>query len=111
MVATVVLVRKVGRIQQCIATERACALLCPKSRARSITQSSLLQRQSMHNPLPELCSHLALVVERMLIVPISGTFQERKLVSGGKQGGAVNQAQDAARTASQKASEAMGLQG
>eukprot|EP00730_Choanoeca_flexa_P007185 TRINITY_DN12293_c1_g2_i4.p1 TRINITY_DN12293_c1_g2~~TRINITY_DN12293_c1_g2_i4.p1 ORF type:complete len:155 (+),score=29.47 TRINITY_DN12293_c1_g2_i4:61-525(+) len=40
-----------------------------------------------------------------------GTFQERKLVSGGKQGGAVNQAQDAARTASQKASEAMGLQG
>ncbi|EDQ88971.1 uncharacterized protein MONBRDRAFT_32553 [Monosiga brevicollis MX1] len=40
-----------------------------------------------------------------------GSFQDRKLVSGGKQAGAISQAEDAARTAQQKASEAESQKG
>ena len=38
-----------------------------------------------------------------------GTFQDRKLVTGGKQQAAVRQAQDAQQMAQQKASEAAAL--
>ena len=60
---------------------------------------------------PQLVLLSCCFAEFLTAVLYTGTFQERKLVSGGKQSGAVSQAQDAARTAAQKASEAMGLQG
>lgn len=43
--------------------------------------------------------------------PVAGTFQDRKLVTGGKQASAVKQAQDAAAEARNQANAASALKG